>query len=116
MRVRERREDLASLSVESQRSAKVWCRTRLAVAIACSLFFAGCDFFMDADARVTRAQQHIASSDYRAAMIDLKTAVQAEPKHVEGRLLLAEVSLQLGDAVSAEKELRFAIDSGATSI
>lgn len=113
MWVRDARGDLASLPVESQRGSKVRYRTRLAAAIACSLFFAGCDFFMDADARVTRAQQHIASSDYRAAMIDLKTAVQSEPNHVEGRLLLAEVSLQLGDAVSAEKELRFAIDSGA---
>lgn len=112
---RECRDHLAANNTALRRDSRErsWRRTGIACALAYSLLIAGCDFFLDADARVTRAQQHMASADYRAAMIDLKNAVQAEPDHLQGRLLLAEVSLQLGDPVSAEKELRFAIDKGA---
>jgi putative PEP-CTERM system TPR-repeat lipoprotein len=115
MWLRERQSHFGASSVQfaSDRPMKIWKRAGIACLLACSLLSAGCDFFLDADARVSRAQQHMASADYRAAMIDLKNAVQDEPDHIEARLLLAEVSLQLGDPISAEKELRFAIDKGA---
>src|SRR5687767_12346208 len=81
--------------------------------LSCLLATAGCEFFMNADARVERARQHIAERDYRTAMIDLRNAVQSEPDHAEARRLLAEVLLQSGDVAGAEQELQRAIDKGA---
>jgi putative PEP-CTERM system TPR-repeat lipoprotein len=80
--------------------------------LICLLATAGCEFFMDADARVQRASGHIAKRDYQTALIDLRSAVQSEPDHAEARRLLAEVLLQLGDAAGAEQELRRAIEKG----
>jgi cellulose synthase operon protein C len=78
-----------------------------------AMLLAGCDFFLSADKRVSRAQEMMAAHDYRGAMIELKNALQSQSGHVQARLLLAEVSLQLGDAAAADKELRYAIDAGA---
>ncbi|HEY6644764.1 XrtA/PEP-CTERM system TPR-repeat protein PrsT [Povalibacter sp.] len=75
----------------------------------------GCDRFLSADARVERASTKITAHDYRGAMIDLKNALQDEPQHATARLKLAEVELQLGDAVSADKDLRRAIELGVSS-
>src|ERR1044072_5868967 len=74
---------------------------------------AGCDLFRNADQRVSRAREQIAAHDYGGAMIELKNALQSEPEHVPARLLLAEVSLWMGDSAAADKELRRALDSGA---
>ena len=73
----------------------------------------GCDFFISANGRVERARGEMAQGDYQAAVIDLKNALESEPDHVQARLLLAQVSLQLGDVRDAEKELRRARDAGA---
>lgn len=78
-----------------------------------AMLLAGCDLFASADQRVSRAQDLIAVHDYRGAMIELKSALQSQSDHVPARLLLAEVSLQLGDAAAADKELRYAIEGGA---
>lgn len=83
-----------------------------AVAVGVMLL-AGCDLLVNADTRVERAEALIAKRDYRAAMIELKTALQSQSDHVQARLLLADVSLRMGDAVAAEKELRYASDAGA---
>lgn len=85
----------------------------VAFLLVCLLASGGCEFFMDADARVERAKEHMAGRDYRTAMIDLKNAVQSAPDHAEARQLLAEVQLQLGDAAGAEQELQRAIEKGA---
>jgi len=82
------------------------------VAVAC-LALCGCDLFVSADGRVERARADIARDDYRGAVIELKNALEKDPDHVDARLLLAQVSLHLGDARSAEKELRRARDAGA---
>jgi putative PEP-CTERM system TPR-repeat lipoprotein len=46
--------------------------------------------------------------DVRAAVIQLKNAVQADPDNGEARLELGIAELRIGDAASAEKELRAA--------
>jgi cellulose synthase operon protein C len=73
----------------------------------------GCDLFVDADTRVARAEKLMASYDHRAAMIELKNALQDDADHVRARLLLAEVSLRMGDVPAADKELQRAIQLGA---
>ncbi|HSN72616.1 MAG TPA: tetratricopeptide repeat protein, partial [Steroidobacteraceae bacterium] len=78
------------------------------------LLLAGCDLFVSAEARVDRAEQHVAEGDYRAAMIELKNALQDQPDNVDARLLLSRVSLHMGDLEAAEKELERAVDAGAS--
>ncbi|MGH8185056.1 MAG: XrtA/PEP-CTERM system TPR-repeat protein PrsT, partial [Steroidobacteraceae bacterium] len=85
----------------------------LIVTTLIAMLVAGCDFFVSADQRVSRAQELMAVHDYRGAMIELKNALQSQSDNVQARLLLAQVSLQLGDAAAADKELRYAIDAGA---
>ena len=67
------------------------------------LAFAGCDAWVSPQTRVERAQKHLDQANYRAAMTDLKSALQEEPDNVPARILLARLSLQLGDLQSAGK-------------
>ncbi|WEF34550.1 XrtA/PEP-CTERM system TPR-repeat protein PrsT [Pseudoduganella chitinolytica] len=61
-----------------------------------------------ADARRYRDQ-----GDTRAAIIQLKNAVQQQPGNAAARLMLGQLYLDSGDMLSAEKELRRARDGGA---
>ncbi len=83
------------------------------VLLFATLLSAGCNLLLDADARVERAAEKVASGDYQAAAIELQNALKKEPEHVRARLMLAEVSLELGDALGAEKEVQRALKSGA---
>jgi putative PEP-CTERM system TPR-repeat lipoprotein len=85
--------------------------------LVCCLAFAapGCDLFTSADARVAKADKLIAANDRRGAMIELKNALQNEPEHVGARTRLAAVELYLGDPIGAEKDLRRALENGATT-
>lgn len=62
--------------------------------------------------RVARANRFIADSDYPAAIIELKNALQADSQSAEARYLLGEVYLQSGDWLSARKELQRAKELG----
>lgn len=89
---------------------------RSAVAIvAIGLALVGCDAFVSPQTRVERAQKHLEQANYRAAMTDLKTALEEEPDNVPARILLARLSLLLGDYASAEKEVERATAAGATA-
>ena len=59
---------------------------------------------------IAAAEQSIAKHDNKTAIIYLKNALQkAESAH--GRYLLGRALLESGDAISAEKELRKAMES-----
>lgn len=73
---------------------------------------AGCDAFRSPESRVARAREALADGHYREASIELKGVLDSDPDHVEARLALAETSLAMGDAESAEKELRRALAAG----
>ncbi|NHZ97180.1 XrtA/PEP-CTERM system TPR-repeat protein PrsT [Massilia sp. CCM 8734] len=62
---------------------------------------------------VADARQFIAKGDSKAAVIQLKNALVKNPSDADARLTLGLVYLDIGDAVSAEKELRKAIELGA---
>jgi putative PEP-CTERM system TPR-repeat lipoprotein len=84
------------------------------VALAALLLVAGgCDAFTSPDSRVERARERLSSGEYAPAMRELKLALESSPEHVEARLLLAKLSLQLGDGETAQKELDRALQSGA---
>jgi putative PEP-CTERM system TPR-repeat lipoprotein len=67
-----------------------------------------------ADGFYQQAQQLYGKGDLRAAEIQLKNALQRDPKHLAARKLLGEVYLKLGNGPSAEKELTAARRGGAT--
>ena len=52
------------------------------------------------------ARKAIQKGDLRAAQINLRNAVRADPQNAEAHYWLARVSLDLGDAVAAEREAR----------
>ncbi|WP_168735274.1 XrtA/PEP-CTERM system TPR-repeat protein PrsT [Pseudothauera rhizosphaerae] len=58
------------------------------------------------------ARGYIARQDLRAASIQLKNALQKDGSLAEGRFLLGQVSLELGDVAEAVKELQRAEELG----
>lgn len=87
------------------------CRLVIAVAL---FSVAACDVLVSVDTRVERARSHLEQGQYRPAMTELKTALERQPDHVQARLLLAELSMWLGDLEGAQKELDRALSAGAT--
>jgi putative PEP-CTERM system TPR-repeat lipoprotein len=86
------------------------------LALALALGLAACDdgSGVGAGAYVERAAAYFEKSDYRASVIELKNALQLDPRDAEARLLLGRTYLELGDSASAEKELRRARALGKT--
>lgn len=58
------------------------------------------------------AQAQVQKGELSAALIQLRNAVQKEPTNPAARYQLAVVSLRAGDAVSAEKEAKIALERG----
>lgn len=79
-----------------------------ATALAAALI-AGCG--QDSpDKLVASAKAYMASNDQKAATIQLKNALQADPQNAEARYLLGVSLAESGDFVSAEKEFRRALE------
>jgi putative PEP-CTERM system TPR-repeat lipoprotein len=83
--------------------------------VALGVALTACDAWVSPQTRVERAQQQLYKANYRAAMTNLKTALEEEPDNVAARILLARLSLQLGDIETADKEIGRAIAAGATA-
>ena len=58
------------------------------------------------------AKRLLQKGDIRAAQIQLRNAVKSDPQNAEAHFQLARVSLELGDAVAAEREAAAARDRG----
>nr|MCU0842277.1 tetratricopeptide repeat protein [Thiobacillaceae bacterium] len=50
--------------------------------------------------------------DYRAALVEYKSALQQTPSNMEARLLLGKLYVKLGQGIEAEKEIRQAENLG----
>jgi len=61
-----------------------------------------------------QAQTMVQKDDNKAAIIELKTVLQAQPNNKEARQLLGEVFLKTGAYPNAEKELSKALSLGAS--
>lgn len=61
---------------------------------------------------LAEAKQYQQKGDTKAALIQLKNAVEKSPEDGEARMQLATLDWEMGDAVSAEKELRKARSLG----
>ena len=66
-----------------------------------------------ADEYVTEAREHLAEGEVKSAIIQLKNALQADPTHVQARVMLGTLHLRGNDADAAVKEFERARDLGA---
>jgi putative PEP-CTERM system TPR-repeat lipoprotein len=82
------------------------------LALLLTVALAACSAFSSADKTVARARSHFEDGQFRSAMAEVKTALARDPQHAEGRLLLAELSLWLGDLEGSENELSRALAAG----
>jgi cellulose synthase operon protein C len=80
-------------------------------AVVTGISILGCES-KDAASYVASANAYIAKSDYKAAVIEAKNALQKEPANGEARILLARSLLQTGDPAGAEAEVRKAMNAG----
>jgi putative PEP-CTERM system TPR-repeat lipoprotein len=75
---------------------------------------AGCSKTPDTQALLSEAKAYQKKGESKAAIIQLKNAIQQNPEDRDARLLLGQIYSQTGDAQSAEKELRKALSLGAS--
>ena len=81
------------------------------VALTASAILAGCG--KDSPQALTASSKaFIAKGDYKAAVIQLRSALQQQPDYGEARYLLGTSLLEEGGHANAEKELRKALDLG----
>jgi putative PEP-CTERM system TPR-repeat lipoprotein len=73
---------------------------------------AACGRTQSAESLLAEAKQYQQKGDLKAALIQLKNAVEKSPENGDARLQLATLQLKMGDAVSAEKEARKARSLG----
>lgn len=59
----------------------------------------------EAEVYLKQAQEYLDKNNIKAAVIELKNALQEDPSYAEGRFLLGKTYLGVGDGPSAEKEL-----------
>ena len=82
-------------------------RHALLAAFAATTLFALPGCFGESEADLLKsANAYIEKKDYKAAVIQLKTVLQANAESPDGRLLLGQVLLKSGDPVAAAVELR----------
>jgi cellulose synthase operon protein C len=77
--------------------------------LALSLFLAGCGGG-SAESMLNSAKEYVAKNDNKAALIQIKNAIQKSPDSAEARYMLGSVLLKTGDVAGAEVELRKALD------
>lgn len=74
---------------------------------------AGCGRNQSDDQLMAAARQHLAKGETKSAVIQLKNLLQQTPANAHARLMLGQLYLDTGDTLSAEKELRRALELGA---
>ncbi|MBC7574681.1 MAG: PEP-CTERM system TPR-repeat protein PrsT [Herminiimonas sp.] len=80
-----------------------------------TLFLTGCGKSQDTAALVVEAAQYQQKGDSKAAIIQLKNALQKDPENGEARFALGAIYADAGDALAAEKELQKAASLGVKS-
>ncbi|MCX7194207.1 MAG: PEP-CTERM system TPR-repeat protein PrsT [Proteobacteria bacterium] len=86
--------------------------TILAAAFLMTVFLGACGKSQTTASLLVDARQYQSRGEYKTAIIQLKNALQKSPDNVDARFLLGTIYNQTGDAKSAEKELRKALDLG----
>lgn len=91
-------------------------RTVTITILAATLAMCGltsCSKTHTAESLISEAQQYQTKGDHKAAIIQLKNALQNSPDNALARYMLGTIYNQTGDSASAEKELRRALKLGS---
>lgn len=80
--------------------------------VAGLLFWSALAVGGEAQRYLEEARQYLAKGETKAAVIQLKNLLREEPQHAQGRLLLGEAYLRLGEGAGAIKELTKARELG----
>ena len=91
---------------------RVRCK-RLALLCALMLAWTVTAFAADSEGYVREAEDYLRRGEPRAAVIQLKNALQRDPKNVRARVLLGKTYLKLGQAKAAEQAVNKARTLGA---
>lgn len=93
-------------------------RNRIGITLRCAVLSLTVSFALAGTSAlaveaVEKARAYMNSGENKAAVIELKNALQADPGDVRARLLLGRLYLRLENGVAAEKELLRASELGA---
>ncbi|WP_100656219.1 XrtA/PEP-CTERM system TPR-repeat protein PrsT [Alteromonas flava] len=94
-----------------QRRNKALTISLTGLALAVSLSLSGCSK-KTPEEHISAAQAYIQQDNTKAAIVELKNAIQLNPKATEARVQLGKLYLAQSDFASAEKELQRALDNG----
>jgi len=89
--------------------------TITAAVLASAFMVAGlgaCGRTQSTESLLTEAKQYQQKGDLKAALIQLKNAVEKSPENGEARIALGQLEMTMGDIASAEKEFRKARSLG----
>ncbi|HJV74660.1 MAG TPA: XrtA/PEP-CTERM system TPR-repeat protein PrsT [Noviherbaspirillum sp.] len=100
------------LIIQNKKSASI---AMVSGAILLAAALSGCSQQVTAQKLVSEAAEYKQKGDNKAAIIQLKNALQKNPDDSEARYLLGTLYNDTGDPQSAEKELRKAISLGMSS-
>ena len=89
---------------------KILLNSRMVLIFSVFLLFACSE--VDDKQLVATAKKYIENNQLREASLELKNALQANPKNAEARYLLAGINITIGDMASAAKEFRKAQEAG----
>lgn len=96
-----------------QQKQPLWSRSvAAALAVSLGISAVGCSGDKQAGPMIADARKYRDQGETRAAVIQLKNVIQQDAANSAARILLGEVYIEDGDAVSAEKELRRAMSLG----
>ncbi|MDP1683476.1 MAG: PEP-CTERM system TPR-repeat protein PrsT [Burkholderiales bacterium] len=84
----------------------------ITLCLTAAFLLAACSKEGDSQKLVASAKQAQDKGDLKAAVIELKNALQKNPENAEARAQLGKLYLKQGDPASAEKELRKAMQLG----
>ncbi|RJG27617.1 tetratricopeptide repeat protein [Massilia cavernae] len=91
----------------------LWSRSvAAALAVSLGITGVGCSGNTEVAPLIAEARKYRAQGEIKAAVIQLKNAIQRDEGSGAARILLAEVYLDEGDAASADKDLRRAMAAG----
>ncbi|WDD99485.1 XrtA/PEP-CTERM system TPR-repeat protein PrsT [Thalassomonas actiniarum] len=85
---------------------------KLLFATSLMLAASACTPQKTAEEQITEAKAHIAQQQLSTASITLKNVLKSTPQSAEGRFLLSQVYLKVGELDNAEKEIKKAIEYG----
>lgn len=86
-----------------------WKRCKLTLALAALAAGVGCSRKTDTQL-IESAKQFMAKKDYARAVVQLRAAIQANPKNAEAQYQLAQAEIGRGDRVAAYRALTKALD------